>query len=109
VKLERSRGTKKDSIIQSRHSDRVHDSLGPGCARSRREINHPGGNLTGVAYINDEIAPKRLELLHKLVPTAKSIGMVNPANPASATAQVNEFQGAADRLGLRLTIVNRAR
>jgi putative ABC transport system substrate-binding protein len=62
-------------------------------------LNHPGGNLTGVAYINDEIAPKRLELLHKLIPTARSIGMlVNPANSASATAQVKELQGAADRL-----------
>jgi putative tryptophan/tyrosine transport system substrate-binding protein len=39
-------------------------------------LNHPGGNLTGVAYINDEIAPKRLELLHKLIPAAKSIGML---------------------------------
>jgi putative tryptophan/tyrosine transport system substrate-binding protein len=38
-------------------------------------LNRPGGNLTGIAYLNDEIAPKRLELLHKVVPEAKSIGM----------------------------------
>jgi putative tryptophan/tyrosine transport system substrate-binding protein len=70
-------------------------------------LNRPGGNLTGVAYLNDEIAPKRLELLHEVVPEAKSIGMlVNPANPASVTAQVKELQGAADRLGMHLTIVN---
>src|SRR5271169_1382239 len=70
-------------------------------------LNRPGGNLTGVAYINDEIAPKRLEFLHEFIPTAKSIGMlVNPANPAGAAAQVKELKGAADRLGMRLTVVN---
>jgi putative ABC transport system substrate-binding protein len=70
-------------------------------------LNRPGGNLTGIAYLNDEIAPKRLELLHKVVPEAKSIGMlVNPANPASATAQAKELQGAAEGLGMHLTIVN---
>jgi putative tryptophan/tyrosine transport system substrate-binding protein len=69
-------------------------------------LNRPGGNLTGVAYINDEIAPKRLELLHEFIPAAKSIGMlVNPANP-EAVAQVKELQGVADRLGVRLTILN---
>jgi putative tryptophan/tyrosine transport system substrate-binding protein len=70
-------------------------------------LNRPGGNLTGVAYINDEIAPKRLELLHEFIPSAKSIGMlINPANAAGAAAQVKELQAAADGLGLRLTVVN---
>jgi putative tryptophan/tyrosine transport system substrate-binding protein len=70
-------------------------------------LNRPGGNLTGVAYLNDEVAPKRLGLLHEFIPTARSIGLlVNPANPAAATAQVKELQGAADTLGMRLTVVN---
>jgi putative tryptophan/tyrosine transport system substrate-binding protein len=70
-------------------------------------LNRPGGNLTGVAYLNDEIAPKRLGLLHEILPTARSIGLlVNPANPEAAAAQVKELQGAADTLGMRLTVVN---
>jgi putative ABC transport system substrate-binding protein len=70
-------------------------------------LNRPRGNLTGVAYLNDEIAPKRLQLLHELIPAAKSIGMlVNPASAAGAAAQVKELQDAADRIGMRLTVAN---
>jgi putative tryptophan/tyrosine transport system substrate-binding protein len=70
-------------------------------------LNRPGGNLTGVAYINDEIAPKRLELLHELVPAAKSVGMlVNPTNQPGTTDQVKELQSAADTLGMRLSVAN---
>ena len=59
-------------------------------------LNRPGGNLTGVAYLNVEVAPKRLELLHEFVPAAKSIALlVNPANPAAAEAQAKELGAAA--------------
>jgi putative ABC transport system substrate-binding protein len=33
-------------------------------------LSRPGGNLTGVASLVDEVAPKRLELLHELLPNA---------------------------------------
>ena len=69
-------------------------------------LNRPGGNLTGVAYLNVEVAPKRLELLHELIPTAKSIALlVNPANPAVADAQAKELQAAISTLGLNLMLV----
>jgi putative ABC transport system substrate-binding protein len=35
-------------------------------------LNHPGGNLTGVANLGTEIVGKRLELLHKAVPATGS-------------------------------------
>ena len=48
-------------------------------------LNRPGGNVTGVTQTNVEVAPKRLELLHELLPTASVIALlVNPANPAIA-------------------------
>jgi putative tryptophan/tyrosine transport system substrate-binding protein len=46
-------------------------------------LSRPGGNVTGVVTLNIEIAPKRLELLHELFPTATSFALlVNPTNPA---------------------------
>src|ERR1700726_2106790 len=47
-------------------------------------LNRPGGNLTGVTNLNSEVTPKRLELLHELVPTATTIAiLVDPTNPNS--------------------------
>jgi putative tryptophan/tyrosine transport system substrate-binding protein len=69
-------------------------------------LNRPGGNLTGVAYLNVEVAPKRLELLHELIPTAKSIALlVNLANPVVADAQAKELQAAIRTLDLNLMLV----
>jgi putative ABC transport system substrate-binding protein len=68
-------------------------------------LNRPGGNITGVSYFNEEIAPKRFELLHEFVPAAKSIALlVNPADPAQAAAQTEQLQSAARALDLHLQI-----
>jgi putative ABC transport system substrate-binding protein len=70
-------------------------------------LNRPGGNLTGVTQTNVEIAPKRLELLHELVPAAKVMALlVNPANPTLAEANTKELQAAARRLTLELHVLN---
>jgi putative tryptophan/tyrosine transport system substrate-binding protein len=70
-------------------------------------LNRPGGNLTGVSYLNVEVAPKRLELLHEFVPAAKSIVLlVNPANPAAAEEQAKELRAAVAALGLNLMLMN---
>ena len=48
-------------------------------------LNRPGGNITGVTQTNVEIAPKRLQLLHELIPSAGIIAfLVNPAEPLIA-------------------------
>jgi putative ABC transport system substrate-binding protein len=70
-------------------------------------LNRPGGNVTGVTNANVGIAPKRLQLLHELVPTASVIAMlVNPANPALAETTTKEVQAAALNLGLELHVLN---
>jgi putative ABC transport system substrate-binding protein len=45
-------------------------------------LNRPGGNLTGVTNLNAEVGPKRLELLHEMLPTATVFALlVDPHAP----------------------------
>ena len=70
-------------------------------------LNRPGGNVTGVTQTNWEITPKRLQLLHELVPTASVIAiLVNPANPTVSETTTKAMQAAAPSLGLELHILN---
>jgi len=72
-------------------------------------LNRPGGNLTGVTGLSVELVPKRLELLHELVPAATALALlVNPTNPNAAT-QTRDLQAAARLLGLTLHVRQRAR
>ena len=69
-------------------------------------LNRPGGNLTGATTLGLELEPKRLELLHGVVPTTKTIGaLVNPIHP-NAEAQSRGLQAAAAALGRKLQIFN---
>jgi putative ABC transport system substrate-binding protein len=83
-------------------SDPVQDGL-------VKRFNRPGGNATGAYLINNTLMPKRLELLHQLVPNADVIGLL--VNPTGVTAaqQVREAQAAATALGLRLEVLNASR
>jgi putative tryptophan/tyrosine transport system substrate-binding protein len=69
-------------------------------------LNQPGGNVTGVVTLNVEIAPKRLELLHELFPTATNFALlVNPTNPAVAERVSKDVQAAARTLGIKLHVL----
>ena len=70
-------------------------------------LNRPGGNLTGVTIQSAEVAAKRLELLHELVPKAQSIAAVT-SSPASdfSLAQARGFQAAALAHGVHLLLFN---
>jgi putative ABC transport system substrate-binding protein len=70
-------------------------------------LNQPGGNVTGVTSLNIEVAPKRLELLHELLPSATIMALlVNPAVPALAEPTSRTSQAAARALGLQLHVVH---
>jgi putative tryptophan/tyrosine transport system substrate-binding protein len=69
-------------------------------------LNRPGGNVTGVTQTSVEVGPKRLQLLHELVPTASVMALlVNPANPTLAET-TTKLQAAARTLGLELHVLN---
>ena len=67
-------------------------------------LNRPGGNLTGVSLLNVELAPKRLELMHDVVPTPIIGLLVNPNN-RNAEIISREVQAAARTLGLQLHVL----
>ena len=69
-------------------------------------LSRPGGNITGVTYLNVEVGPKLLELLHEVVPNATRLAaLVNPTNPNAETISTN-LQIAAGTRGLQLHVLN---
>ena len=69
-------------------------------------LNRPGGNLTGVSSLNVEVTPKRLEILHELVPTAAVVAvLINPTSP-TANSQLRDLQAAARALGLQFHVLH---
>jgi putative ABC transport system substrate-binding protein len=72
-------------------------------------LSRPGGNLTGAARLNVELGPKRLEMLHELVPTARTIALlINPANP-NAESLSRDMAAAARSLEIALPVLHARR
>jgi putative tryptophan/tyrosine transport system substrate-binding protein len=69
-----------------------------------RSLSRPGANLTGVSFLVNELAAKRLELLRQLMPTAALIGfLVNPNRP-SHEAETKDTQLGAQTVGIQLHV-----
>jgi ABC-type uncharacterized transport system substrate-binding protein len=70
-------------------------------------LNRPGGNVTGVSNLFVNVAAKRLELLHEMVPSALSVALLtNLTNPAFAEPEASELQIAAHALDVSMMIVS---
>jgi putative ABC transport system substrate-binding protein len=69
-------------------------------------LNRPGANITGSTVLAAELAPKRLQLLHELIPNAAVFGVLaDPAFPPTQST-IADLQAAALTLGLHLIIEN---
>jgi putative tryptophan/tyrosine transport system substrate-binding protein len=67
-------------------------------------FNQPGGNLTGVTILTNQMEPKRLGLLRDLVPGVSVIGaLINPNFPP-AVLQLQDLQAAARALGQQMVV-----
>jgi putative ABC transport system substrate-binding protein len=78
------------------------DPVGIGLAES---LNRPGGNVTGITTLNVELAAKRLQILHELVPAAKTLAvLLTPFTPAFAV-QSRDLLEAAGTLGVALDLL----
>jgi putative tryptophan/tyrosine transport system substrate-binding protein len=79
------------------------DPIGVGLVAS---LSRPAGNVTGATMLAVELGPKRLELLHHLLPAAKIVGaLVNPGS-RSAAILMRDLNSAALALGLQMRIVH---
>ena len=66
-------------------------------------LNRPGRNLTGATDLAVELGPKRLGLLHDLLPSVTTIGtLINPANPTAGNARLTLIETAAANFGIRV-------
>src|SRR5262249_1185858 len=68
-------------------------------------LSRPGGNLTGVTNLNLEVGPKRLELLHELVPAAATIVLLGNPTKANANTVPRDLQAPTPAPGLRLDVL----
>jgi putative ABC transport system substrate-binding protein len=69
-------------------------------------LSRPSGNLTGVTFFTITLGPKRVELLHELLPKAVKIGML--VNPKSLNPDAAEVVEAAHALGLSVHVLEAA-
>jgi ABC-type uncharacterized transport system substrate-binding protein len=79
------------------------DPIAAGLVKS---LSRPGGNLTGVTSLSAELGPKKLQLMHEVLPTATVIAaLVNPSGP-NAVTDARDFQTAARALGVKLHVLH---
>ena len=70
-------------------------------------LARPGGNLTGINFYSQELAAKRLELLHELVPAATRVAvLVNPDNARGTEITLKDVEPAARAMGLQIQVFN---
>ena len=78
------------------------DPVGDGLVAS---LARPGGNLTGVSFVADELTAKRLQLLSELVPRAGVIALLVNPNNATAERVIRDVHEAARTKGLQLHVL----
>ena len=86
-------------IVFTSGSDPVRDGL-------VASLNRPGGNVTGIVFINGALGSKRLELIRQLAPKAATIAaLVNPHTPET-DAEIRDLQAAARTMGQDLVVLD---
>src|SRR5262249_41861229 len=70
-------------------------------------LSRPGGNITGITSLNVEVNPKRLELLHELIPNLNAVALlVDRADPVVTEPLLPQMRAAAQTLGLKLHVLS---
>jgi putative tryptophan/tyrosine transport system substrate-binding protein len=84
-------------------------AIDPVAFRLVQSFDRPGNNITGVTMLFDPLTPKKIQLLHALIPSAAKVGfLINPKNQ-NAASHKEHAERAAETLGLRLSILTASR
>jgi putative tryptophan/tyrosine transport system substrate-binding protein len=68
-------------------------------------LSRPGGNVTGISFLIDELTTKQLGLLHELVPQAREIGLLLNPNFYDVAEQFKDTQNTARAIGLKIEVL----
>jgi putative tryptophan/tyrosine transport system substrate-binding protein len=78
--------------------------LDPVAAGFVPNLNHPGGNVTGVSFLHEALASKRLEILHELVPKAETVALLIDPDYFRAEAELHELDMGGRALGQKVVV-----
>jgi putative ABC transport system substrate-binding protein len=67
--------------------------------------SHPGGHITGINNFTPTLEPKRMELLHEVLPAAKTIGILLDPNFSAVHSELRDVQEAARTMGLEIRVL----
>ena len=71
-----------------------------------KDLARPGGNVTGLASLNIELAPKRLELLHELLPAVKKVAFLYSSGLQTDRGKLEATMQAAGKVGVQVLPVD---
>jgi putative ABC transport system substrate-binding protein len=68
-------------------------------------LNRPGGNVTGITFLNNTLGPKEIEALHELVPKVAIVAVLLNPKLSTAASQLKDMQAAAQVLRLQIHVI----
>jgi putative tryptophan/tyrosine transport system substrate-binding protein len=69
-------------------------------------LARPGGNLTGINFFSSELAAKRMELLHEMVPAAARVAVLSDPTFTLTESYMRDAETAARAMGLQIQVLN---
>ena len=93
------RATRSIPIVFATGGDPIRDGL-------VASLSRPGGNVTGVTFLDATVSAKQLELLRELVPAATTLGLVADTSTPTGAAAARDAAAAAAAMGLRLVLMS---
>jgi putative ABC transport system substrate-binding protein len=91
--------TAKIPIVFATGTDPVKDGL-------VASLNRPGDNVTGISFLVNQLGPKKLQLLHELVPNAALIGLLTDPNAPETEVEAKDVLAGALSIGQQIQVLN---